>query len=144
MSTPSVPKRRLKKSETLEIRLPHPTKLAFMARCREDGHSASETLRAFIDGHLEGRLGGRDAPSPAGRRARRLIAGTVFAAAIGAIALPSLARPSLRADFDRLDLNADHAISVTEFSRLDTDRDGKVSFEEFRVGYQAQPHRQAP
>ena len=28
---------RLKKSETLEIRLPHPTKLAFMASCRAEG-----------------------------------------------------------------------------------------------------------
>jgi hypothetical protein len=43
---------RLKKSETLEIRLPYPTKLAFMARCRDEGRSASEALRLFIDGHL--------------------------------------------------------------------------------------------
>src|SRR3954471_18840557 len=28
--------RKLKKSETLEIRLPYPTKLAFMARCQAD------------------------------------------------------------------------------------------------------------
>ena len=49
---------RLKKSETLEIRLPHPTKLAFMARCRTRGLSASESLRRFIDAELR-------APAPA-------------------------------------------------------------------------------
>ena len=120
-----LPKPRLKKSETLEIRLPYPTKLAFMARCRDEGRSASEALRHFIDGHLEGR--------PPRRRPRHLIAGALIAAAVGAIALPSLARPSLRADFDRLDLNGDHAISLAEFARLDANHDGKVSFEEFRA-----------
>lgn len=119
------PTPRLKKSETLEIRLPYPTKLAFMARCRDEGRSASEALRHFIDEHLEGQ-------KPA-RRPRHLIAGALIAAAMGAVALPSLARPSLRADFDRLDLNGDNAISLAEFARLDTDHDGKISFAEFRA-----------
>ena len=44
---------KLKKSESLEIRLPYPTKQAFMARCRDDGRSASDALRAFIDGYLD-------------------------------------------------------------------------------------------
>jgi hypothetical protein len=42
-----------KKSESLEIRIPYPAKQAFMARCRQDGTSASEALRALIDAHLE-------------------------------------------------------------------------------------------
>jgi hypothetical protein len=117
---------RLKKSETLEIRLPYPTKLAFMARCRDEGRSASEALRGFIDGHIE-------PARPRSRLPGRLIAGALVAAAMGAIALPSLAHPSLRADFDRLDLNGDHAISAAEFARLDTDHDGKVSFAEFEA-----------
>ena len=50
---PMTEPRRLKKSESLEIRIPHPTKEAFMARCRADGRSASEALRAFIDQQLE-------------------------------------------------------------------------------------------
>jgi hypothetical protein len=125
---------RLKKSETLEIRLPYPTKLAFMARCRDDGRSASEALRAFIDGHLE-------APRPPRFRPGRLLAGALVAAAVGAIALPSLARPSLRAGFDRLDLNGDHAVNAAEFARLDTNHDGKVSFEEFRAGLEPGPGR---
>jgi hypothetical protein len=121
---------RLKKSETLEIRLPYPTKLAFMARCRDEGRSASEALRHFIDGHLEGAAPARP---PIARRAPRLIAGALIAAAVGAIALPSLARPSLQSEFDRLDLNGDKAVSLAEFERLDTDHDGKVSFAEFRA-----------
>jgi hypothetical protein len=61
---------KLKKSESLEIRLPYPTKQAFMARCRNDGRSASDALRAFIDGYLV------DAENPAKPACRgwRLIA----------------------------------------------------------------------
>lgn len=119
---------RLKKSETLEIRLPYPTKLAFMARCRDEGRSASEALRLFIDGHLE-------PMKPVRRAPQRLIAGALIAAAVGAFALPSLARPSLRAEFDRLDLKGGGAISVADVARLDTNHDGKISFEEFRAAY---------
>ena len=129
---------KLKKSETLEIRLPYPTKLAFMARCRDDGRSASEALRQFIDGCLDGARPAR--PS----RSHHLLAGALIAAAVGAIALPSLARPSLRAEFDRLDLNHDGAISLTEFARLDTNHDGKVSFEEFRAAQVGENASESP
>jgi hypothetical protein len=128
---------RLKKSETLEIRLPYSTKLAFMESCRSEGRSASEALRHFIDGHLEGAPPAR----PAVRRSRHLLAGALVAAAVGAIALPSLARPGLQAGFDRLDLNGDKAISLAEFAQLDTNHDGKVSFAEFRARYEATPGR---
>jgi hypothetical protein len=124
---------RLKKSETLEIRLPYPTKLAFMESCRAEGRSASEALRHFIDGHLHG------PPARSGPRARHLIAGALVAAAVGAIALPSLARPSLRAEFDRL--SADRgAITLRDFARLDANHDGKISFAEFSARY-GQPGR---
>ena len=125
---------RLKKSETLEIRLPYPTKLAFMARCRDEGRSASEALRQFIDGHL-------DAPKPERLRPGRFLAGALIAAAVGAIALPSLARPTLRAEFDRLDLNGDHVISMAEFASMDANHDGKVTFEEFQAFHDAHPVR---
>jgi hypothetical protein len=125
---------RLKKSETLEIRLPYPTKLAFMAACRDEGRSASEALRQFIDGHLDG-------PKPAQFRFGRLIAAGLIAAAMGAVAVPSLARPSLSAEFERLDLDGDHSVSVAEFARLDTNHDGKVSFEEFRARFEPAPGR---
>lgn len=131
MPSPPKPNRpRLKKSETLEIRLPYPTKLAFMASCRSRGSSASEALRQFIDAEL-----GATAARGLSRRTWRLIAGALVAVTMGAMALPSLARPSLRAEFDRLDVNGDHAISLAEFQRLDANHDGKVTFEEFRAAF---------
>lgn len=111
-----------KKSETLEIRLPYPTKQAFMARCRDDGRSASEALRGFI----EREIGGGPRPS----RARHWIAGALLAVAAGAVALPSLARPTPQ--FQRLDLNHDGAVSLAEFRQLDTNHDGIVSAAELR------------
>jgi hypothetical protein len=106
--------RKLKKSESLEIRIPYPTKQAFMARCRDEGRSASEALRALIDGQLEA---ARPAP-PARRRPWRLIAGALVAAAVGAAAVPSLARPGLRAaEFTALDANHDGVLSFAEYSR---------------------------
>ena len=42
-----------KKSESLEIRIPYPTKQAFMERCREEGVSASEVLRGLIETRLQ-------------------------------------------------------------------------------------------
>ncbi|MEC8456219.1 MAG: hypothetical protein VXZ43_04830 [Pseudomonadota bacterium] len=47
--------RPLKKTETIEIRLPHDTKTAFMARCRAEGRTASDVLRRFIDAELAAR-----------------------------------------------------------------------------------------
>lgn len=116
---------RLKKSETLEIRLPYPTKLAFMARCRDEGRSASEALRGFIDGEIGGK-------SARARMPGRLIVGALIAAAMGAVALPSLAHPSLRSDFDRLANNSD-AIRLADFARLDANHDGKITFDEFQA-----------
>jgi EF hand len=130
---------RVKKSETLEIRLSYPAKLAFMARCRDEGRSASEALRLFIDGHVEPIK--PEAKGGGSRMPQRLIAGALIAAAVGAFALPSLARPSLHAQFDSLDLAGHGAISLADLARLDTNHDGKISFEEFRAAYGAVPHR---
>jgi hypothetical protein len=99
-----------KKSETLEVRLPHPTKQAFMARCRDDGRSASEAVRAFIDGELSTR------PVRHARLLPRLAAGALLAAAAGAVAAPTLAHPtSPAAEFQRLDRNHDGVLSLEEF-----------------------------
>ena len=114
---------RLKKSESLEIRLPYPTKQAFMARCQADGRSASEALRGFIEAELAG-------PRPRGRL-RYLLAGGLAAAALGAIAVPSMARPAASAEFQAIDANGDGALSPAEFARLDADHDGRVSLDEF-------------
>ena len=122
---------KLKKSETLEIRLPYPTKLAFMARCREEGRSASEALRGFIDGELRPQL------ARPRRRGWRLIAGaaiaaSVGAAAVGAVAAPTLGRPGVAGEFARLDADHDGRITAAELRHLDADGDGAISLAEYR------------
>ena len=104
-----------KKSETLEIRLPFEAKTAFMARCREDGVSASVAVRGFIDVRIA------DAPvrrvvSPNRLPWLRLAAGLVATLTVGATALPALAATAARADFDRLDQNGDARIVLTELA----------------------------
>ena len=100
-----------KKSETLEVRLPYPTKQAFMARGRDDGRSASEAVRGFIEAEVgAGRLA---------RRRRGLIArvaaGAVLAAAAGAVAAPTLAHTNRGEAFERLDTNHDGVLSRAEY-----------------------------
>ncbi len=154
----------LKKSETLEIRLPHATKQAFMTLCRAEGRSASEAVRGSIEAALAERKSATRGP------ATRWLAAGVLAATVGAMAAPSLARPSLPAEFARLDADHDGAVSrlefaraarvqvvvtvggaggVTEllsaqdraalvdqaFDRIDADRNGRINFAEFRRAY---------
>ena len=101
-----------KKSETLEVRLPFETKTAFMARCQDEGRTASEAVRGFIKAELE--RGAR-------RRARWTQIGVAAMAglAVGAAAAPSLARSEdgSRSEFQRLDADGDGALTYAEFSR---------------------------
>lgn len=116
-----------KKSESLEIRIPYPTKQAFMARCHAEGRSASEVLRDLIDRRLEAR--------PAAQRSRRrwrLAAGALVVAGMAAAAAPTLARPSLQAEFQRLDANHDRMVTLDELSRADANGDGAISFAEYQ------------
>jgi hypothetical protein len=104
-----------KKSEMLEVRLPHETKTAFMARCRETRRTASEVVRTFIDQELEGRAG-----KPRRRGwVWRVLAAALAGLAVGAVAAPSLARPASASHgaFDRLDANHDGVLSFEEFGR---------------------------
>ena len=109
MTTPRPPK----KSETLEIRLPHAAKIAFMERCRAEGVTASEVVRGLIEHE-----------APAAPRARRTVKGwqalaaAVVGIVIGAVAAPSIAQalPGSRAAFDQMDANHDGMISFAEFN----------------------------
>ncbi len=99
-----------KKSETLEIRLPYQTKTAFMARCRDEGRTASDAVRGYIESEVAGR--------PARSRSRIWIAAAAaLGLAIGAAAAPSLAQTTPdHAAFGRLDRNGDGVLSYEEFS----------------------------
>jgi hypothetical protein len=147
-----------KKSETLEIRLPHALKKAFMVRCRNEGRSASEALRGYIEQAVA-------TPRQPNRHLRWAAVG-LAAVSLGAVAAPSLARPSLPAQFARLDANHDGRLSFAEFERgasvqialgpgaahaltpadrqsllreefdrIDANRDGEIALDEFRRYY---------
>jgi hypothetical protein len=111
---------KLKKTESIELRLPHTLKQAFMARCRASGASASAALRGFIVDYVEGRVVARAEPARSLRAPLRwaLVAGALLA--VGALAEPSLARPSLPAAFARIDADHDGRISFGEFSNAAT------------------------
>ena len=107
-------KREPKKSETIEIRLSHEAKSAFMQRCREDAVTVSEAIRALIDARI---ADPREAPE--GRKVHwRMVAAIAAGMAIGAgAAAPALAHASQasHAAFDRLDRNHDGVLSYDEF-----------------------------
>ncbi len=98
-----------KKSETLEIRLPFSTKERFMARCRDDGRSASEAVRGFIEAEIEGRA--RSVRSRAWQFAVAAAAGL----ALGAVAAPSLAKASGQTAFEQLDADGDGVVTRAEY-----------------------------
>jgi len=112
MTAPRLPK----KSETLEVRLPHSTKTAFMARCRDDGQTASEAVRGFIETEL---VTGSRALNRGRLRLWQTVAAAVVGLALGAIAAPSLARTASadQAAFHQLDRDRDGALSLAEFQR---------------------------
>lgn len=122
---PTRPQIRAKKSETLEVRIPHETKQAFLTACREDGTTASEVVRDQVQSYLDQRARpsqeqGRSNImnfSPTVRRyGPRVAAGSIAAIGLTALAvLPSAAAPDFKSQFSRLDANGDGVLSVEEF-----------------------------
>lgn len=98
-----------KKSETLEVRLPFSTKERFMARCRDDGRSASEAVRGFIEGEIDG-------PVRSGRsRVWQVLIAASAGLALGAVAAPSLAKASAQTAFEQVDSNGDGVLTRAEY-----------------------------
>ncbi len=75
-----------KKNVSIEVRLPDSTKTAFMDRCRRDGLTASDAIRAFIDRET-------DMPTPVTpkRGSMRIGVAAMLGIAFGAVAAPAIA-----------------------------------------------------
>lgn len=119
-----------KKTETLEVRMPHEMKRAFIEACRAHGSTASDVVREFAEGYLkrcERRARLRDVINPERSLAmlfssprRRLAAISAgFAGAVGLVMAglaPSVADWSFQTTFEELDRDGDGLVSVEEFS----------------------------
>ena len=106
-----------KKSETIEVRVPYGAKTAFAERCRENGQTVSEAVRAF----MEREIGGDGRSGRVRTRLWHAFAALAAGLALGAVAAPSLAQTQTphgsRAAFERLDRNHDGVVSYDEFRR---------------------------
>lgn len=107
-----------KKSDSLEVRLTHSMKAAFMERARHRGQSASSLLRGFIDAYLA------DTDPTAANRvtkkrfARRMATASLAVSAFGlyfVLPYPVSASPDLRSLFERLDRDGNGLLSPAEF-----------------------------
>lgn len=117
-----------KKSESLEIRLPHSQKEAFMAACRERGVTASDTLRQFIAADLEARARHtqqRTWTMTLRRNPRKTAAG-LAGTALAAATLGTGAGIANDAVFDRFDRNGDGLVSYGEFMQQVRPQDAEV------------------
>jgi hypothetical protein len=128
-----MPPRPPKKSENLEIRLPHATKAAFMQACRRRGVSASDVLRSSIARYLS-------ASGRADRRKERIMAFLLSPrrASLGAAALLA----ALAAGSFTLAGRAEAAIDprlAAVFRWLDGDHDGRISGAEFAASLRQPP-----
>jgi hypothetical protein len=117
----------------LEVRLSHDAKEALMARCRAQGVSASEFVRAHIERFL---TDAADQPAPQETKMRKpsfdframlesvlnfasrpqsAMAAVAVAAGLVVTVSPSVATPNLAALFERFDFNSDGALTPDEF-----------------------------
>lgn len=140
-------KRREKKSESLDIRLPYEQKREFMEATQKQGETASEALRRFITAYTEeARLTETQTPvqeirmTLARHRLKTLASAT--GAAIGIFAISALPSAADQTVFEKLDKNKDGVITAGEIlpgedediiAKLDTDGSGGVSQEELEA-----------
>jgi len=105
-----------KKTETLEVRLPHGVKRDFMARTRSRGRTASAVLREFIDSYLADISPAKDTPM-----FKRIAKPAAVTAALGTVVAAHLMLPTAAAaapDFKSV------------FVQLDRNKDGKLTPDE--------------
>jgi len=116
-------KRREKKSESLEVRLPYSVKRAFMRATKRRGETASEAVRQFIDQYLE-EAAQAETPSALSEitmtvtknpRKTLAMALSAAAAAFTFAALPSAADDGVLA---LLDMNGDKVLTRSDFETM--------------------------
>ncbi|MEM1087348.1 MAG: hypothetical protein AAGH90_06435 [Pseudomonadota bacterium] len=138
--------KRNKKSETLDIRLPHEQKQAFMSAVRSNSETASEAIRRFIADYVS-KAEATEHPNPVQEltmtlnkhRVKTLATAVTAACGLSLIAaLPTAAA----SPFDKLDKNKDGILTEGEIleghdadiiAKLDTDGSGGVSREELEA-----------
>lgn len=141
--------RKEKKSESLEVRLPHSTKRDFMEACEREGITASQAVRTFIDVYVR-RSKRAKLKTICQDLAMNLIKNPVKSAGISLAALAAAfafsATPSMADDdsFAVLDKDGDGyiteadkpagAVILEHLGKIDTDEDGKISRAEFAEG----------
>jgi Ca2+-binding EF-hand superfamily protein len=120
-----MPPRPPKKSENLEIRLPHETKTAFMEACRQRGSSASVVLRDCIAGYVS-------ASGRADRRKERLMTFLLSPrrASLGTAALLVALAVGTFTFAGRAEAAIDPRLAAV-FRWIDGDHDGRISRAEF-------------
>lgn len=111
-------KRQPKKSETLQVRLPHGMKRDFMRRCEDENRPASDVLRDFIEGYLAGPV--QMLTSERAVMIRRTFVYPTLAAAalLGAVVIltpQSSQASSLRGDFAAMDADKDGFVALAEY-----------------------------
>lgn len=140
-------RRKEKKSESLDIRLPFEQKREFMDATRKRGDTASNALRGFIANYIEeARLA--EQPNPVQEitmtlaRHRFKTIATAAGAALGVFSVTALPSAADSTAFEALDKNNDGMITEGEIlpgedadiiAQLDTDGSGGVSREELEA-----------
>jgi hypothetical protein len=101
-----------KKSDTIEVRLPHAVKRAFMDQCHAQGRTASDVVRGFVEAHLA-----KEPAEPAALRLwfRPVAAAGMLAALMVAMPVAVASGPDLRPSFAVIDRNHDGLLTPDEY-----------------------------
>lgn len=131
---------REKKSETLEVRLPHSQKRAFMDACEAEGTTASEEVRGFIGRFLDERASQptRNAVMTVRRNPLKTTA-AALSLGMGGLVLGTNGASAADPDFERLDRDRNGVLTASEIApnaealvaELDSDDSGDLSEAEF-------------
>lgn len=111
-------KREPKKSETLQVRLPHGMKRDFMRRCEDENRPASDVLRDFIESYLAGPVEMLTSEKAVMIRRTFVYPTAAVAAVLGAVVMltPQTSQAtSLRGDFAAMDADKDGFVAASEY-----------------------------